>query len=285
MPQDTATLLIHCPDRPGLVATVAHFVHGNGGNVIHLEQHVDREDSVFFMRLEWEIEGFQIPRDAIHDRFREIGGRFSMVWSLHFSDQRSRLALFVSKESHCLYDILSRHESGELRADIALVIGNHDSLRTAAERFGIPFFHVPVSSDSKAQSESRQSDLLREHRVDTVILARYMQVLSPDFVRRFPNRIINIHHSFLPAFAGARPYQQAYRRGVKIIGATSHYVTADLDEGPIIHQDVAAVSHRDSVTDLVRHGKDLEKVVLARAVWLHCEHKLLTYKNRTVVFT
>ena len=285
MPEVTATVLIHCPDRPGLVAAAAQFVHGNGGNVVHLEQHVDREESVFFMRLEWEMKGFQIDRSDIAAQFTQVAEPFSMHWTLHFSDQKNRIALFVSKESHCLYDLLSRHDSGELRAEIALVVSNHETLRFAAERFGIPFYHIPISAETKAQSEAQQSELLRKYRIDTIILARYMQILSPDFVRAYPNQIINIHHSFLPAFAGARPYHQAYGRGVKVIGATSHYVTADLDEGPIIHQGVSAVSHRDSVSDLIRHGKDLEKVVLAKAAWLHCQHKLLSYNNRTIVFT
>lgn len=281
----TAILLISCPDQSGIVAAVSGFVHTNAGNIVHLDQHVDAEANVFFMRLEWEVDGFLIPRGSIGEQFSaSLGTRFGMRWALHFSDEKSRLALFVTRENHCLYDLLSRHESGELDVEIPLIVSNRTDLRPAAERFGIPFHYFPITAETKAAQEKEELALLADHGVDTVVLARYMQVLSHDFVGAYPDRVINIHHSFLPAFPGARPYHSAHRRGVKIIGATSHYVTEDLDEGPIIEQDVIRVSHRDSVADFIRKGKDLEKVVLARAVWRHVQRRVLAYENRTCVF-
>ncbi len=260
------------------------FVHDNRGNIVDLEQHVDLEADVHFMRMEWALDKFAIPRDKLPEELEKITSPFSMRWSLFFSEDRPRVAVFASRESHCLYDLLSRHEAGELRMEIPLIISNHQALETAAQRFGIPYHYFPIAGENKAAQEAAEIALLREHHVDTIILARYMQILSEDFVREFPDRIINIHHSFLPAFPGAKPYHSAYRRGVKIIGATSHYVTSDLDEGPIIAQDVVSVSHRDSVEDFIRRGKDLEKVVLARAVWHHVERTILVYENKTVVF-
>ncbi|MEZ5431442.1 MAG: formyltetrahydrofolate deformylase [Verrucomicrobiales bacterium] len=228
---------------------------------------------------------FSHPREVIGEHFaKALGTRFSMRWALHFSDERPRTAIFVTRETHCLYDLLSRHESGELDMDIPLIVSNRDELRPAAERFGIPFHCFPITKETKEAQEERELEILAAHRVDTVVLARYMQVLSPHFVSAFPHRIINIHHSFLPAFPGARPYHSAHQRGVKIIGGTSHYVTKDLDEGPIIEQDVIRVSHRDSVADFIRKGKDLEKVVLARAVWRHVQRRILVHENRTFVF-
>jgi formyltetrahydrofolate deformylase len=283
-PSPTATLLISCPDQAGIVAAISGFIFENSGNIVHLEQHVDAEANGFFMRLEWELGGFKIERGKIETAFEPLAERFGMNWTLHFSDVLPRVAIFVTKESHCLYDLLSRHESGELRMEIPLIISNRTDLKSAADRFGIPFHHFPITKDNKAAQESREIELLREHDVDTVVLARYMQILSGQMVKAFPNRIINIHHSFLPAFPGARPYHSAHQRGVKIIGATSHYVTEDLDEGPIISQDVIRVSHRDSVENFIRQGKDLEKVVLARAVWLHTSRRILAFENRTVVF-
>ncbi|MFV1995071.1 MAG: formyltetrahydrofolate deformylase [Verrucomicrobiales bacterium] len=280
----SAILLISCPDCSGIVARMSAFVRDNKGNIVHLDQHVDTEESVFFMRMEWSLEDFAISRKDLPGALEKFTASFAMSWSLHFSEERPRVALLVSKESHCLYDLLSRHESGELRMEIPLIIGNHEHLRPAAERFNIPFHHLPITKATKAEQEGKEFSLLDEHGVDTIVLARYMQILSEDFVARYPNRIINIHHSFLPAFPGARPYHSAYRRGVKIIGATSHYVTPELDEGPIIAQDVTSVSHKDSITDFLRHGKDLEKIVLARALWSHVEHKVLVYENKTVVF-
>lgn len=281
----TAILLIHCPDQPGLVRAVADFIYENGGNIVHLDQHTDAEAAVFFMRVEWQMVGFRIPREDVGRVFESVAEPRQMKWTLNFSDERHRLALFVSKEKHCLYDLLARSDSGELGAEISLVISNHDLLRPVVERFGIPYHVLPITAEDKAEQEARQQALLAEARIDTVVLARYMQILSESFAEKFRHRIINIHHSFLPAFPGARPYHSAHHRGVKIIGATSHYVTADLDEGPIIEQDVIRVSHRQSVEDLVRLGKDLEKVVLARAVLWHVRHKVLPYNNKTVVFT
>lgn len=281
----TAILLIHCPDQKGLVAAVTDFLHKNDGNVISLDQHVDREVNRFFMRVEWELDGFAIPEEKIDDFFGTlVGKRFNMEWRLHFTHRKPRLAIFVSKGSHCLYDILQRYVSSEWIVEIPLIISNHENLRYIAERFEIPYHVFSVSRDNKEAQEAAEIALLREHNIDFIILARYMQVLTKQFVSQFPDQIINIHHSFLPAFKGARPYHSAYERGVKIIGATSHFVTADLDEGPIIAQDIRYVSHKDSVEDLVRKGKDVEKVVLAQAIWLAIQHKVLTFRNRTIVF-
>lgn len=282
---DTATLLIHCPDQPGLVHAVTGFIFAHQGNILDLEQHIDPPENLFFMRVEWAVENFTLAKEEISAAFAPLGEKYRMGWTLHFSSERKRVALFVSKESHCLYDLLSRHEAGELPVEIPVIVSNHEHLRPAAERFGIPFHCFPMSPATKAAQEKAQIDLLREHQVDTVVLARYMQILSEGLIREFPNQILNIHHSFLPAFVGAKPYHQAYERGVKIIGATSHYVTADLDQGPIIHQDVMRVTHEDSVADLVRLGKDLEKTVLAKALWWHVRDKVLVYHNKTVVFS
>ncbi|MGF1546660.1 MAG: formyltetrahydrofolate deformylase [Thiotrichales bacterium] len=281
----TATLLIHCPDQKGIVVSVTEFIYNNGGNIVQLAQHVDPERGVFFMRIEWDLDGFAIPPDKVGEYFQTlIGARFTMQWQLSFSDERARMALFVSRQAHCFYDILARHESGEWNVDIPLIISNHTDMAPVAERHGIPYFHIPVNAGNKAEQERRQFELLADHRIDFVVLARYMQILSPEFIERYPQRIINIHHSFLPAFPGAKPYHSANARGVKIIGATSHYVTADLDAGPIIEQDVARVSHEDTVDDMVRKGRDLEKIVLSRAIWHHVRRNLLVYENRTVVF-
>lgn len=280
-----AILLIHCPDQPGLVRAVASFISENRGNIIQFDQHVDSLESEFFMRVEWDLANFVIPRADLPVFIRALAEPRNMTWSLHFTDERHRLALFVSKEAHCLYDLLSRHESGELEADIALVASNHDTLRPAAERFGIPFHRIEVTPDNKPAAEALQRALMEDHGVDTIVLARYMQILSNDFSAAWPNRIINIHHSFLPAFPGAKPYHSAHARGVKIIGATSHYVTGDLDEGPIIEQDVIRVSHKHTVGDLIHQGRDLEKIVLARAVGWHVQRKVLAFNNKTVVFS
>ncbi len=280
----TAVLLISCADQKGLVAAVSDFLYRNGGNIVHADQHTDREEGVFLQRVEWEIDGFAIARAGITDAFRPIAERFGMTWSLRFSDETPRVAIFVSKMHHCLYDLLARWRLGELRCAIPLIISNHDEARAVADEFGIAFHHLPVTAATKDQQEAQIIELLERERIDLTVMARYMQVLSDGFVRRYPNRIINIHHSFLPAFAGARPYHQAYERGVKLIGATGHYATPELDQGPIIDQDVARVSHRDSVDDLVRKGRDLEKTVLARAVGLHLRNRVLVYGNKTVVF-
>lgn len=280
----TATLLISCSDQKGLVAAVSDFLYRNQGNIIHADQHTDREEGVFLQRVEWELDGFAVARDGIEDAFRPIADRFNMTWSLRFSDLVPRVALFVSKLPHCVYDILARWRMGEYRAEMPLVISNHDDHRGIAEQFGAAFYHLPVTGATRAAQEARALELLQAERIDLVVLARYMQVLSPEFAEEYRERAINIHHSFLPAFAGARPYHQAHERGVKVIGATAHYVTAELDQGPIIDQDVARVSHRDSVDDLVRKGRDLEKVVLARAVDLHLRNRIVVYGNKTVVF-
>jgi formyltetrahydrofolate deformylase len=280
----TATLLISCADQKGLVAAVSDFLYRNDGNIIHADQHTDREEGVFLQRVEWELGGFAVPRAGIEDAFRPIAERFGMTWSVRFSDYVPRVALFVSKLPHCLYDILARRRMGEYSAEMPLVISNHAEHQGIAKQFGASFHHLPVSAETKAEQESRALALLRGERIDLVVLARYMQVLSAKFAEEYRERVINIHHSFLPAFAGARPYHQAHERGVKVIGATAHYVTADLDQGPIIDQDVARVSHRDSVEDLVRKGRDLERLVLARAVDLHLRNRIVVYGNKTVVF-
>ena len=280
----SAILLAHCPDQPGLVRAISSFISDHGGNVIQFDQHTDPSEGVFFMRAEWDLEKFTIPRTDIPVFMRALAEPRGMTWSLHFSDERHRLALFVSKEAHCLYDLLSRQETGELEAEIPLILSNHDHLRPAAERFGIPFHVITVTRETKAEAEQAQRDLMATHRIDTIVLARYMQILSDEFSSAWLNRIINIHHSFLPAFPGAKPYHSAHVRGVKIIGATSHYVTTDLDEGPIIEQDVIRVTHKQTVNDLIRQGRDLEKIVLSRAVRWHVQRKVLPYNNKTVVF-
>lgn len=281
----TAILLIHCPDQTGLVAAVTDFLHRNNGNVISLDQHVDRQAGRFFMRVEWELEGFNIPSEKIDEYFGTlVGQKYQMEWQVHLSAQKPRMAIFVSKMSHCLYDILQRCMSGEWEVEIPVIVSNHENLRYIAERFEIPFEVFPITKANKAEQEQREIELMRKLDIDFIVLARYMQILSDDFVAAFPNQVINIHHSFLPAFKGAKPYHSAFNRGVKVIGATSHYVTADLDEGPIIEQDVRRISHKDSIRDLIRIGKDLEKVVLARAIWLEIQHKILPYQNKTIVF-
>jgi formyltetrahydrofolate deformylase len=279
----TATLLISCPDQRGLVAKFASFIYSNGGNIVHAAQHTDFLAGLFLTRIEWQIEGFNLPREVISPAFQAIAQPLNAQWQLHFSDAQPRIAVWVSRQDHCLFDLVWRQRAGEFAAEIPLILSNHPHLQSTAEQFGIAYHHVPITSDNKAEQEIKQLDLLKEYRIDLVVLAKYMQILSPTFVAQFPH-IINIHHSFLPAFAGANPYQRAYERGVKIIGATAHYVTKDLDEGPIIEQDVVRVSHRDQVTDLIRKGKDLERMVLARAVRLHLQNRVLVYDNRTVVF-
>ncbi|MBA3870737.1 MAG: formyltetrahydrofolate deformylase [Anaerolineae bacterium] len=280
----SATLLIYCPDRKGLVAAVTDFISRHDGNILHLDQHVDTQENVFFMRVEWDLATFQMQREDISPRFAEIANSFDMTWQLHFSDAIPRMAIFVSKESHCLYDILYRYQSGEWQVNIPVIISNHPDMGDLAAKFGIPYRVVPITKDTKPQAEQAQLALLDEFKPDFVVLARYMQIISENFVTHFPNRIINIHHSFLPAFAGAKPYHRAHGRGVKIIGASSHYVTAELDAGPIIEQDIMRVDHRDSVEDLVRKGKDVEKLVLSRAIRYHLNHQVLVYNNKTVIF-
>lgn len=281
---DSATLLISSPDRRGLVAAITDFIFRRNGNILHLDQHVDTEHNIFFMRVQWDLTNFEISKEKIAPAFAPLAEQYQMNWRVHFSDERQRMAIFVSKEDHCLYDMLSRWQSGEWRVDIPLIISNHPTLEHVAQKFDIPFHLFNIAKDNKADQERAQLDLLKTHQIDLVVLARYMQIISADFIAQYPNRIINIHHSFLPAFPGAKPYHQAYERGVKIIGATSHYVTADLDAGPIIEQDVTRVDHRDSVSEMIRKGKDLEKTVLSRAIWAHLGHRVLVYHNKTVVF-
>jgi formyltetrahydrofolate deformylase len=283
-PGVTAVLLLSCADQKGLVAAVADFVYRNGGNIIHADQHTDQEEGVFLQRVEWELAGFAIERERIASAFQPIADRFAMTWSLHFSDVVPRVALFVSRLPHCLYDLLARWRLGEFRAEVPLVVSNHEDLRTIAGEFDVPFRHLPINAETRDAQEAALLRELQDQRIDLVVLARYMQILGGGFVQAYRNRIINIHHSFLPAFAGARPYHQAHERGVKIIGATAHYVTEQLDQGPIIEQDVVRVSHRDAVADLVRKGRDLEKTVLARAVGLHLRRRVVVYGNKTVVF-
>lgn len=279
-----AVLLLSCPDRQGIVAEISSFIHQYNGNILHFDQHTDPESNTYFMRMEWDLTNFQIPTEKVGDAFSFIASKFQMHWELHFTGHMPRVGIFVSKFDHCLYDLLLKQKAGDIRTEIPCIVSNHEDLRPIADYFNIPYFVFPVKGDNKAEAEAGEWKLLDEMKVDTIVLARYMQVLSPDFVRRYPNRIINIHHSFLPAFVGAKPYHQAYQRGVKLIGATSHYVTEVLDQGPIIEQDVIRVSHRDSIDDLVRKGRELEKTVLSRAVKLHLEHKTLVFGNKTVVF-
>ena len=283
-PKPTAILLVSCPDQRGIVAALSSFITQHNGNIIALDQYVDTEESVFFARMEWELDGFAFPLDQFAARFEAVAQPFRIKWSLHRSDKRLRMAVLVSKEAHCLYDILARYESGEWPVEIALVLSNHDDHRGLVERHGLPFHHIHVASANKAEAEAQQIALLKQAHVDFIVLARYMQILGPTFVQAFPMRIINIHHSFLPAFAGANPYRAAHYRGVKIVGATAHFVTEKLDEGPIIEQDVIRVSHKQGVDDLVSLGRDLEKIVLSRAIYSQLHHRLLVYKNRTVVF-
>ena len=282
----TAVLLMHCPDRQGILAIATRFINENGGNIIYLDQHVDRDEQVFFMRIEWQLENFRIPKEDIEEVFNRLfARRYGVTLNVYFSDRIPRMAIFVSKMSHCLYDLLARYTAGEWQVELPLIVSNHPDLRSVAERFDIPFHHIPITKDNKAEQEQKTFKLLSENRIDFVVLARYMQILSEDFINRYPHNIINIHHSFLPAFVGARPYHAAHERGVKLIGATSHYVTTELDAGPIIEQNIVRISHRDSVASLIHKGQDLEKIVLSQAVEKHIERKILTYKNKTVIFT
>lgn len=282
----TAVLRMHCPDCPGIIAVITEFITTNRGNIVYLDQYVDRVEGVFYMRVEWDLENFVIPTEKIDEYFRTLyAGRYEMTYRISFSNKPMRMAIFVSKMSHCLYDMLARYIAGEWDVEIPLIISNHPDLEPVARQFGIPFEVIPVTRDNKEEMEAREFELLDHHRIDFIVLARYMQVLSEEFIARYPERIINIHHSFLPAFVGAKPYHQAYERGVKLIGATSHYVTAQLDAGPIIEQDIVRITHKDTIADLVKKGRDLEKIVLSRAVEKHLQRKILTYRNKTVVFS
>ena len=282
----TAKLLLHCPDKPGILAEVTDFITVNKGNIIYLDQYVDHVENIFFMRIEWELKNFLIPQEKIEDYFATLyAQKYEMFFRLYFSDTKPRMAIFVSKMSHCLFDLLARYTAGEWNVEIPLIISNHPALQHVAERFGIPFYLFPITKETKEEQEKKEMELLAKHKVNFIVLARYMQVISERMIDAYPNRIINIHHSFLPAFVGAKPYHAAFERGVKIIGATSHYVTTELDAGPIIEQDVVRITHKDTVEDLVNKGKDLEKIVLSRAVQKHIERKVLAYKNKTVIFS
>ena len=281
----TAKLLLHCPDQPGILAEVTDFITVNKGNIIYLDQYVDHVENIFFMRIEWELESFLVPQEQIEDYFETLyAQKYGMSFRLYFSDVKPRMAIFVSKMPHCLFDLLARYTAGEWNVEIPLIISNHPDLQHVAERFGIPFHLFPITKETKEEQEKKEMELLAKHKVNFIVLARYMQVISEKMIDAYPNRIINIHHSFLPAFVGAKPYHAAFERGVKIIGATSHYVTTELDAGPIIEQDVVRITHKDTVQDLVNKGKDLEKIVLSRAVQKHIERKVLAYKNKTVIF-
>ena len=282
----TAKLLLHCPDKPGILAEVTDFITVNKGNIIYLDQYVDHVENIFFMRIEWELKNFLIPQEKIEDYFATLyAQKYEMFFRLYFSDTKPRMAIFVSKMSHCLFDLLARYTAGEWNVEIPLIISNHPDLQHVAERFGIPFYLFPITKETKEEQEKKEMELLAKHKVNFIVLARYMQVISERMIDAYPNRIINIHHSFLPAFVGAKPYHAAFERGVKIIGATSQYVTTELDAGPIIEQDVVRITHKDTVEDLVNKGKDLEKIVLSRAVQKHIERKVLAYKNKTVIFS
>lgn len=281
----TAKLLLHCPDKPGILAEVTDFITVNKGNIIYLDQYVDHVENIFFMRIEWELKDFLVPQEKIEDYFATLyAQKYAMNFRLYFSDAKPRMAIFVSKMSHCLFDLLARYTAGEWNVEIPLIISNHPDLQHVAERFGIPFYLFPITKETKEEQEKKEMELLAKQKISFIVLARYMQVISEQMINAYPNRIINIHHSFLPAFVGAKPYHAAFERGVKIIGATSHYVTTELDAGPIIEQDVVRITHKDTVLDLVNKGKDLEKIVLSRAVQKHIERKVLAYKNKTVIF-
>jgi formyltetrahydrofolate deformylase len=281
----TITLLIHCKDQKGIIAAVTNFILKVEGNITYIDQHVDVEQDVFFMRLECELTNASISLQAIKEDFQQtIATDFNMSWEFYNKDVKPKMALFVSKYNHCLFDILGRHSAGELNVDIPLIISNHTDLKSVADQFNIPFYHVPFTKDNKIEGEAKQIELLKQYEITFMVLARYMQIITPKLISLYENKIINIHHSFLPAFPGAKPYHSAFKRGVKIIGATSHYVTEELDEGPIIEQDITRVSHINSVEDFIMKGRDLERTVLARAIKLHAERKVMVYSNKTVVF-
>jgi len=282
--RETAVLLLSCPDKKGIVAEVSSFIYQYDGNIIHSDQHTDFETNTFFMRIEWELEGFQIKKDKIAEAFSFVANKFGMDWKLNLSSYIPSMAIMVSKFDHCLYELLLKNKAGDLKANITMIVSNHDDLKEIAKYFGINFYCFPIDKDNKNEIETKEIELFKKNNIDVIVLARYMQIIGEEFVNQFSNRIINIHHSFLPAFVGAKPYHQAYRRGVKLIGATSHYVTPELDNGPIIEQDVIKISHKDSLEDLIKKGKELEKSVLSRAVKYHLENKTLVFGNKTVVF-
>ena len=282
--KNTATLLITCPDTKGIVAAIADFLYQHNANILHADQHQDAENSLFLMRVEWDLKDFSLDEASFAKAFEVIAKTYKMTWELQLSKDKPRMAIMVSQYDHCLADLLHRYKNNELQCDIPLIISNHLDTQKLAEFYGIPFFHIPVEKDKKKEAEAKQFALFEKYQVDFIVLARYMQILSEDFVKRYPQRVINIHHSFLPAFIGARPYHRAFERGVKLIGATSHYVTEVLDEGPIIEQDIDRISHRDQVEDLIQKGRDLERIVLSKAVRWHIENRILIYANKTVIF-
>ena len=282
--KNSATLLITCPDAKGIVAAIADFLYQHNANILHADQHQDAENSLFLMRVEWDLKDFSLDEASFARAFEVIAKTYKMTWELKLSAEKPRMAIMVSQYDHCLADLLHRYKNNELQCDIPLIISNHLNAQKLAEFYGIPFFHIPVEKDKKKEAEAEQFALFDEYQVDFIVLARYMQILSEDFVKRYPQRVINIHHSFLPAFIGAKPYHRAFERGVKLIGATSHYVTEVLDEGPIIEQDIDRISHRDQVEDLIQKGRDLERIVLYKAVRWHIENRILIYGNKTVIF-
>jgi formyltetrahydrofolate deformylase len=282
--KNSAVLLISCPDQKGLTAGISDFIYRNNGNILHADEHREDDQNLFLMRVEWDLAGFAFEMGDFAGKFAPIATRFGMKWRVALSSYRPRVALFVSRYDHCLIDLLYRHRAGELACEIPLIVSNHPDVQPLADFYRVPLHVIPLSKENKPEAERAQLEVLAPHNIDLVVLARYMQILSPDFIRHYPNRIINIHHSFLPAFVGGRPHQQAFQRGVKLIGATSHYVTEVLDDGPIIEQDVVRISHRDLVDDLIQKGRDLEKVVLSRAVRWHIENRVLLYGNKTVIF-
>lgn len=280
------TILIHCKDRSNIIASITSFIADKGGNIVYVDQYVDREQNIFFMRLESEFESESFSTEDFKAIFKtDLAEKFEMKWRVYSSEKKPKMALFISKYDHCLYDLLGRYNSGELNLELTFIISNHLDLKPIADSFNIPFYHIPVTKDTKQDAEDKQLQLLEAHNIDFIVLARYMQIVSGKLINKYPNKIINIHHSFLPAFVGAKPYHSAYKRGVKIIGATSHYVTEELDAGPIIEQDVTRVSHAHEIKDLIAKGRDLEKVVLANAVKLHADRKVMVYNNKTVIFT
>lgn len=285
---ETAILLLHCPDKLGIITEITKFITDNEGNIVYLDQYVDKVDGRFFMRVEWELTNFAIPADKIEEYIQTLyGTRYEMSFDVYFNFKKPRMALFVSKMSHCLYDLLARYKAGELNVEIPCIVSNHEDLRYVADQFGIPYHVWSIKKDwsNKQEVEKAEMELLKEYNITFIVLARYMQIISEEMIQKYPHKIINIHHSFLPAFIGAKPYHQAYQRGVKIIGATSHYVTSELDAGPIIEQDVVRITHKDTPETLVLKGKDLEKIVLSRAVKKHIERKILTYHNKTIIFS
>jgi len=279
-----AIMLLSCPDRTGLVSRLSHFVFERGGNILDLDEHVDLENKHFFIRIAWDIQNFSIPETEINNAFTPLAREFNAQWKINLADKKMRVAIFVSRHDHCLQELLWRHHIGEYSIEIPLIISNHPDLKPLADHYGIPYYVFPIDETNKKEQEKKELLLLKEFQIDTIILARYMKILSSQFVNAYPNEIINIHHSFLPAFAGSNPYKQAYDRGVKIIGATSHYVTEELDDGPIIEQDIIRISHKDTVNDLVRKGRDIERLILARALYFHSQYRILIYGRKTIIF-